>query len=215
MTVPETSSDAATPPRRATRERRTAETRVRVVLDLDRAELDGASGVDSGIDTGVGFLDHMLTLLARHGGFALAVAAEGDRHVDDHHTVEDVGIVLGEALAEALGSKAGIRRYGSALLPMDEALARVALDLSGRPFLVFHAAFPAPKIGSFDAELVREFFQGFASAARVTLHAEVLHGLNAHHMAEALFKGLGRALREAVALDPREQGRVPSTKGAL
>jgi imidazoleglycerol-phosphate dehydratase len=188
--------------------RSTAETKIEVEIALDgtgRAE----------IATGVGFLDHMLTLFARHALFDLVVKAKGDTHIDDHHTVEDVGIAIGQAFLEALGDKKGLTRYGAIDLPMDETLARVTVDVSGRPFLVFGAAFASPKIGSFDSELVREWFQAFAVNARITLHAEKLYGENGHHIAEALFKGLARALRQAVALDPREGGRVPSTKGAL
>jgi imidazoleglycerol-phosphate dehydratase len=157
----------------------------------------------------------MLELLARHGLFDLVVKAKGDTHIDDHHTVEDVGIALGEAMLKALGDKKGLARYGSAHLPMDEAMALVAVDLSGRPFLAFDASFPAQKIGSFDTELVREFFQALAGNARFTLHARLICGENSHHIAEALFKGLARALRQALSIDPREGGRVPSTKGAL
>ncbi len=188
--------------------RSTAETKIEVEIGLDgqgRAE----------IETGVGFLDHMLNLFARHGLFDLVVKAKGDTHIDDHHTVEDVGIALGEAFAKALGDKKGICRYGDVRLPMDEALALVAVDVSGRPFLVFEAPFAASRISGFDTQLVREWFQAFAMNARITLHADISHGVNDHHLAEALFKGLARALRQAVALDPREADRVPSTKGAL
>jgi imidazoleglycerol-phosphate dehydratase len=188
--------------------RKTGETSVSVDLTID------GSG-KAAIRTGVGFLDHMLELLARHALFDLTVQAEGDTHVDDHHTTEDVGIVLGQAFLKALGDKKGIARYASLHLPMDEALTRVAIDLSGRPFLVFRTEFTAEKIGSFDTELVREFFQAFATQAAATVHVETLYGVNAHHVAESCFKGLARALRAAVALDPREAGRVPSTKGAL
>jgi imidazoleglycerol-phosphate dehydratase len=193
--------------RRAKFSRSTSETKIEVEIGLDgsgRAE----------ISTGVGFFDHMLELFARHALFDLAVKAKGDTHIDDHHTVEDVGIAMGEAFLKALGDKKGLRRYGDVRLPMDEALAEVAVDVSGRPFLVFEAPFTAAKVGSFDTELVREWFQGFAVHARITLHAEA-RGANSHHVAEALFKGLARALRHAVALDPREAGRVPSTKGTL
>ena len=194
--------------RQASVSRETAETRVSVTLALD------GTG-EAYIRTGVGFLDHMLVLLARHALFDLRVEADGDRHVDDHHTVEDVGIVMGQAFAKTLGDKKGIARFASLDLPMDETLSRLAVDVSGRPFLVFRAEFRAQKIGTFDTELVREWFQAFAMNAGVTLHAETLYGANAHHVAESLFKGLARALRAAVALDPREAGRVPSTKGAL
>jgi len=188
--------------------RRTNETDVAVSLALDgsgRAE----------VATGVGFLDHMLELFARHALFDLEVKVTGDLEVDQHHTTEDCGIALGQAFAQALGDKRGIARYADLHLPMDETLTRVALDISGRPFLVFRARFPAEKIGVFDTELVREWFQAFAVNAGLTLHVETLYGDNSHHIAESGFKGLARALRAAVAVDPRENGRVPSTKGAL
>ena len=188
--------------------RRTAETDVAVTVTLD------GSG-KSAVATGVGFLDHMLELLARHALFDIDVKVTGDLHVDQHHTTEDTGIALGQAFLEALGDKKGIARYADVHLPMDETLTRVALDLSGRPFLVFKAAFPSEKIGAFDTELVREFFQAFAMNGGVTLHVETLYGDNSHHIAESCFKGLARALRRAVAVDPREGDRVPSTKGAL
>lgn len=194
--------------RSASVSRKTAETSISVELTID------GSG-KAAIRTGVGFFDHMLELLARHALFDLTVAADGDTQVDDHHTVEDVGIVLGQAFQRALGDKKGIARYASLYLPMDEALTRVAIDISGRPFLVFKTEFASAKIGAFDTELVREFFQAFATQAGVTLHIETLYGVNAHHIAESCFKGLARALRQAVAVDPREAGRVPSTKGAL
>jgi imidazoleglycerol-phosphate dehydratase len=157
----------------------------------------------------------MLILLGRHALWDLKVHAVGDTHIDDHHTVEDCGIALGQALAHALGNKAGIVRYASLDLPMDETLTRVAVDVSGRAFLVFRTTFPTSKIGTFDTELVREWFQGFVTPSGLTLHVETLYGLNSHHIAESCFKGLARALRAAVALDPRENGRIPSTKGAL
>lgn len=157
----------------------------------------------------------MLDLLARHARFDLDIKAEGDLHVDFHHTTEDVGIVLGQAVRKALGDMRGITRYADVLLPMDETLTRVALDISGRPFLVFRTEFAVPKIGEFDTELVREFFQAFASSAGVTLHVETLYGVNAHHIAESCFKGLARVLRAAVAVDPAAAGEIPSTKGAL
>lgn len=188
--------------------RRTNETDISVKLVLD-----GTGKAE--IATGVGFFDHMLDLLARHALIDLTVSAKGDTHIDDHHTVEDTGIALGEALKQALGDKKGIRRYADIHLPMDEALTRVALDVSGRPFLVFRTQFAAQKIGTFDTELVREFFQAFAMNAGLTLHVETLYGDNAHHIAESCFKGLARALRHALEVDPREGGRVPSTKGAL
>ena len=188
--------------------RRTAETDVSVSLALD------GSG-QAMIATGVGFLDHMLELLARHALFDLDLSVTGDLHVDQHHTTEDAGIALGQAFAQALGDKKGIARYASVHLPMDETLTRVALDISGRPFLVFRTAFPTEKVGGFDTELVREFFQAFAMNGGVTLHVETFYGDNSHHIAESCFKGLARALRAAVAVDPREGGRVPSTKGSL
>jgi imidazoleglycerol-phosphate dehydratase len=188
--------------------RRTNETDVTVSLALD-----GSGQAD--IATGIGFLDHMLELFARHALLDLEVKVTGDLHVDQHHTAEDAGIALGEALAKALGDKRGIVRYASLDLPMDEALTRVAIDVSGRPFLVFRVEFPTEKVGTFDTELVREFFQAFATKAGVTLHVETLYGQNSHHIAESCFKGLARALRRAVAVDPREGERVPSTKGSL
>jgi imidazoleglycerol-phosphate dehydratase len=188
--------------------RRTNETDVTVSLALD-----GSGQAD--IATGIGFLDHMLELFARHALVDLEVKVTGDLHVDQHHTAEDAGIALGEALAKALGDKRGIVRYASLDLPMDEALTRVAIDVSGRPFLVFRVEFPTEKVGSFDTELVREFFQALATKAGVTLHVETLYGQNSHHIAESCFKGLARALRRAVAVDPREGERVPSTKGSL
>ena len=194
--------------RAASVSRRTAETDVSVSLTLD------GTG-KAAIATGVGFLDHMLELFARHGLFDLEVKVEGDLHVDQHHTTEDTGIAVGQAFLKALGDKKGIARYADLHLPMDETLSRVALDISGRPFLVFKAEFPAEKIGAFDTELVREWFQAFAMNGGVTLHVETLYGDNSHHIAESCFKGLARALRKAVALDPREEGRVPSTKGTL
>jgi imidazoleglycerol-phosphate dehydratase len=194
--------------RAASVSRRTAETDVAVSLTLD------GSGTCT-VSTGVGFLDHMLELFARHGLFDVDVKVTGDLHVDQHHTTEDTGIALGQAFAKALGDKKGIVRYADVHLPMDETLTRVALDISGRPFLVFKAEFPSEKIGAFDTELVREFFQAFAMNGGVTLHVETLYGLNSHHIAESCFKGVARALRAAVSVDPREEGRVPSTKGAL
>jgi imidazoleglycerol-phosphate dehydratase len=188
--------------------RKTKETSVEVELELD------GTGV-SKISTGVGFLDHMLDQLARHSLIDLAIRAEGDRHIDDHHTVEDVGIALGQAVSKALGDKRGLTRYADCLLPMDETLTRVAIDISGRPFLVFHTAFPTEKIGSFDTQLLREFFQAFAGNSGVTLHIETLYGANSHHIAESCFKGVARALRTAVAVDPGQGERIPSTKGSL
>ena len=194
--------------RSASISRKTAETDVAVSIGLD------GTG-QARIATGIGFLDHMLELFARHGLFDLEVKVAGDLHVDQHHSAEDCGIALGQAFAKALGDKRGIARYADVHLPMDETLSRVCIDISGRPFLVFRTAFRVEKIGQFDTELVREWFQAFAMNAGITLHVETLYGDNAHHIAESLFKGLARALRKAVALDPREEGRVPSTKGSL
>ncbi len=188
--------------------RRTKETSIEVELELD------GTGV-SDISTGVGFFDHMLDQLARHSLIDMMVRAEGDRHIDDHHTVEDVGIALGQALAQALGDKKGLTRYADCLLAMDETLTRVAVDVSGRPFLVFRTEFTTEKIGEFDTQLVREFFQAFAGNGGLTLHVETLYGMNSHHIAESCFKGVARALKTAVAVDPRQAGSVPSTKGAL
>lgn len=165
--------------------------------------------------TGVGFFDHMLDQLSRHALIDIALTAKGDLHIDDHHTVEDCGIALGQALARALGDKRGIRRYGECSLPMDDAQVRCALDLSGRPFLVWNVPFPTPKIGTFDTELVREFFQALATHAGITLHVDLIHGINSHHIAEAVFKAVARSLRLAVEADPRMAGSIPSTKGAL
>jgi len=188
--------------------RRTSETAIEVAVDLD-----GSGKAD--VVTGVGFFDHMLDQLARHSFVDMTIRAEGDRHIDDHHTVEDVGIALGQALRQALGDKRGIARYADCLLPMDEALTRVALDVSGRPFLAFRTEFPTQKIGAFDVELVREFFQALSVHAGLTLHIETLYGANSHHIAESCFKGVARALGAALAVDPRQAARVPSTKGAL
>ena len=194
--------------RRATIARATAETDIRLEIDLD------GSGAFTG-GTGVGFFDHMLHQIARHGLIDIELSAAGDTHIDDHTTVEDVGLCLGRALAEAVGDKRGITRYGHAYVPLDEALSRVVVDLSGRPGLFFDAAFTRDKIGTFDVELVREFFQGVASAGAITLHMDSLKGDNAHHIAETLFKAFGRALRMAVAGDARAEGAMPSTKGRL
>ena len=194
--------------RRADVTRRTKETEVRVALNLDgkgRAK----------VATGIGFLDHMLEQLARHSLIDLDVEAKGDLHIDFHHTTEDTGIVIGQAVAKALGDRAGIHRYGDALIPMDETLTRVALDASNRPYLVWKVAFSKPKLGEMDTELFREWFQAFAQNCGITLHVETLYGGNSHHIAETCFKGLARALREAVAIDPLQAGRVPSTKGTL
>jgi len=194
--------------RKAAVTRKTNETEIAVEIDLDGA------GVAK-VATGVGFFDHMLDQLARHSLIDMNVSAKGDLEIDDHHTVEDVGIALGQALKQALGDKRGLTRYADCLLPMDEALTRVAVDVSGRPFLVFGAEFPTPKIGSFDTELVREFFQAFAINGGLTLHIETLYGANSHHIAESCFKGVARALGAALAIDARQASRVPSTKGAL
>jgi imidazoleglycerol-phosphate dehydratase len=194
--------------RAASVSRRTAETDVAVSIALD-----GTGKAE--IATGVGFLDHMLELFARHSLCDLTVKVTGDLHVDQHHTTEDCGIALGQAFLQALGDKRGIARYADIHLPMDETLSRVALDISGRPFLVFRTTFPTEKVGTFDTELVPEWFQAFAINAGITLHVETLYGANSHHIAESCFKGLARALRTAVSVDPREAGRVPSTKGTL
>ena len=192
--------------RTANKERQTGETQVKLALDLDGGEYSAA--------TGVGFLDHMLDLLARHGRLGLRVEATGDLETGAHHTTEDVGIVLGQALDEALGDRAGIRRYGSALVPMDEALAECAIDISGRPYVAFDADLPATSIAGFDTDLAEEFFRAVANSSKMTLHLWVRSGTNAHHMVEASFKAFARALRVAVSIDPEESG-VPSTKGTL
>ena len=194
--------------RKATVKRTTKETDVAVSVDLDGR---GAGA----IATGIGFLDHMLDLLSRHSRIDITVKAAGDLHIDHHHTTEDVGIALGQAVKQALGDMRGITRYADVHLPMDETLTRVAIDVSGRPFLVFKAAFAHDKIGTFDTELVREWFQAFAMNAGITLHVETLYGANDHHISESCFKGLARALRAAVEVDPRSKDEVPSTKGSL
>ncbi len=188
--------------------RKTRETEIELSIDLD-----GSGRAD--IDTGIGFLDHMLDQIARHGLMDLSVRARGDLHIDAHHTTEDVGIVLGQALREALGDKRGIVRYGHAYVPLDEALTRVVIDVSGRPWLVWKVDFPTEKIGTFDTELVHEFFYALAINAGLTLHVETLYGRNSHHIAETCFKAFARALRMAVSHDPRLGDTVPSTKGAL
>jgi imidazoleglycerol-phosphate dehydratase len=192
--------------RTSTVERNTGETEIEVTVDLD--------GGDSLITTGVGFFDHMLDLLARHANIGLAVKAEGDLETGSHHTVEDVGIVIGQAIDRALGDRSGIRRYGSAVIPMDEAAASCALDISGRPLSVFRGEIPVTAIANFETELTEEFFRAVANGARMTLHVEVLYGTNVHHLIEASFKAFARALRVAVSIDPEEKG-VPSTKGTL
>jgi len=194
--------------RRAEVTRNTLETQITVKLDLD-------GGGRSSLSTGIGFFDHMLDQIARHGLIDLEVKASGDLHIDAHHTVEDVGISLGQALARAIGDKSGVRRYGHAYVPLDEALSRVVIDLSGRPGLEYDIAFTRSLIGEFDVDLIHEFFQGFANHALATVHIDNLKGKNAHHQAETAFKAFGRALRMAVEIDPRLQGQMPSTKGVL
>ena len=194
--------------RQASIERSTKETKIKASVDLD-----GTGAYE--VSTGIGFLDHMLEQLARHSLIDITLKAKGDLHIDFHHTTEDSGIVLGQAVAKALGDKQGITRYAGVTLPMDETLTRVAVDVSGRPYLVWKVAFPTPKVGDMDTELFREWFQAFAQHAGITLHVETLTGENSHHIAETCFKGLARALRQAVAIDPRQGARVPSTKGTL
>ena len=188
--------------------RNTLETQITAAINLD------GTGV-SKLDSGLGFLDHMLDQIARHGMMDISIAAQGDLHIDAHHTVEDIGITLGQAFAHAIGDKKGVRRYGHAYVPLDEALSRVVLDLSGRPGLEFQVQFTRARIGDFDVDLIHEFFQGFVNHAQVTLHIDNLRGHNAHHQAETIFKAFGRALRMAVEADPRMAGIMPSTKGAL
>ena len=194
--------------RTATISRKTTETSVSATVSLD-----GTGTFD--MKTGVGFFDHMMEQLARHSLIDMKISAKGDLHIDDHHTVEDCGIALGQAVAKAMGDRKGIRRYASADLPMDETLTRCAIDVSGRPFLIFKVNFPRQKIGTFDTELVREWFQAFAMNAGITLHIENVYGENAHHIAESCFKALARALRVAVEIDPRQKDVIPSTKGTL
>ncbi len=194
--------------RRATITRKTNETDISVTVALD-------GGGTARVRTGIGFFDHMLEQVARHSGIDLDIEAKGDLHIDMHHTIEDTGIGLGQAVRQALGERKGIARYADVHLPMDETLTRIALDVSGRPFLVFKSQFPTPKIGDFDTELVREFFQAFAMNAGITLHVETLYGANSHHIAESCFKGLARALRAAIAIDGRRKDEIPSTKGSL
>lgn len=188
--------------------RKTKETDIAITVDVD------GRGVGQ-ISTGIGFFDHMLDQLARHGLMDLDIKAVGDLHICDHHTVEDVGITLGQAVRKALGDMKGIVRYADATIPMDETLTRVAVDVSGRPFLVFRTSFPTAKIGTFDTELVREFFQAFTTHAGIALHVETFYGVNSHHIAESCFKALARALRTAFAVDPRTAGELPSTKGRI
>ena len=194
--------------RKASIERKTTETEIAATVSLD-----GTGAYD--VKTGVGFLDHMLEQLARHSLIDIELRAKGDLHIDFHHTTEDSGIALGQAVAKALGDRKGIRRYASLHLPMDETLTRAAIDVSGRSYLIWKVEFSAPKIGDFDTELVREWFQAFAMNAGVTLHVETLYGDNNHHIAESCFKALGRSLREAIEIDPRQKDRIPSTKGSL
>jgi len=194
--------------RRATVSRQTAETRIAVRIDLD-----GTGSSD--LQTGLPFLDHMIDQIARHGLIDIAIEAEGDLQIDAHHTVEDIGITLGQAFAEALGDKQGLQRYGHAYVPLDEALSRVVIDFSGRPGLEYHVVFERDRIGTFDCDLFHEFFQGFVNHAPATLHIDCLRGRNAHHIAETVFKAFGRAVRQAVGLDERSAGIVPSTKGVL
>ncbi len=189
-------------------ERNTLETQIRVAINLD-------GGGSASFDTGIPFLEHMLDQVARHGLVDLEITAKGDRHIDDHHTVEDIGITMGQAFARAVGDKKGIYRYGHAYVPLDEALTRVVIDLSGRPGLEFHVDFRRSAIGAFDVDLFVEFFQGFVNHAGVTLHIDNLRGRNAHHIAETVFKAFGRALRMALEADPRMSGKIPSTKGSL
>lgn len=194
--------------RKASLDRKTTETQIAVSINLD-----GTGDYD--VKSGVGFLDHMLELLARHSLMDIKLRAKGDSHIDFHHTTEDTGIVLGQAFAKALGDRKGIRRYADCFLPMDEALTRAAIDVSGRPYLIWKVAFSRPKIGDFDTELVREWFQAFAMNAGVTLHVQTLYGDNCHHIAESCFKALARVLRGAIEIDPRQKDRIPSTKGSL
>jgi imidazoleglycerol-phosphate dehydratase len=194
--------------RKASLDRKTTETQIAVSINLD-----GTGAFD--VKSGVGFLDHMLELLARHSLIDIKLRAKGDTHIDFHHTTEDTGIALGQAFAKALGNRKGIRRYADCFLPMDEALTRAAIDVSGRPYLIWKVEFSRPKIGEFDTELVREWFQAFAMNAGVTLHVQTLYGDNCHHIAESCFKALARVLRGAIEIDPRQKDRIPSTKGSL
>lgn len=202
------SSSIADAPRKSEVSRNTAETRITVRVDLDGS---GAAR----LHTGIGFFDHMLDQIARHGMIDLEVRADGDLHIDGHHTVEDVGIAFGQAVYKAIGDRSGIRRYGHAYVPLDEALSRVVIDFSGRPGLIMNVPFKSGMIGTFDSQLAHEFFQGFVNHAFVTLHIDNLRGENAHHQAETVFKAFARALRTAVEIDPRAKGTIPSTKGSL
>lgn len=194
--------------RKATVSRNTSETQIEVSINLD-------GKAKTSLKTGVPFLEHMLDQVVRHGLIDMNINASGDLHIDAHHTVEDVGIALGQAFSEAMGDKTGIRRYGHAYVPLDEALSRVVIDFSGRPGLEYHATFPRARIGDFDVDLIHEFFQGFSNHAKATLHIDCLRGDNAHHIAETIFKAFGRAVRMAIEPDPRMQNTVPSTKGSL
>ncbi|MBM3547261.1 MAG: imidazoleglycerol-phosphate dehydratase HisB [Alphaproteobacteria bacterium] len=194
--------------RQATVERKTKETQIRATVGLD------GSGIYK-VTTGIGFLDHMLEQLSRHSLIDLEVEAKGDLHIDFHHTTEDTGIAIGQAVSQALGDRGGIVRYGSAMIPMDETLTRVSLDASNRPYLIWKVNFSKPKLGEMDTELFKEWFQAFAQAAGLTLHVENLYGENNHHIVESCYKGLARALRQAIEIDPRQTGRIPSTKGSL
>ena len=194
--------------RKATVSRNTSETQIEVSINLDGT-------AKASLKTGIAFLEHMLDQVVRHGLIDMDINAAGDLHIDAHHTVEDIGIALGQAFSEALGNKTGIRRYGHAYVPLDEALSRVVIDFSGRPGLEYHATFPRARIGDFDVDLIHEFFQGFSNHARATLHIDCLRGDNAHHIAETIFKAFGRAVRMAIESDPRMQNAVPSTKGSL
>ena len=194
--------------RRATIERNTAETRIAATVNLD-----GTGAYD--VRTGIGFLDHMIEQLSRHSLIDIALRVDGDLHIDGHHTTEDSALALGQAVAQALGDKRGIRRYGDALSPMDECLTRVALDISGRPWLVWKVGFTTPRLGEWDTELIEHWFHSFAQTAGITLHVETLYGTNNHHIVESAYKGLARALRQAVEIDPRKSDAVPSTKGIL
>lgn len=201
-------ADAASPQRKVTVTRDTLETQITVSINLD------GTGV-SNLNTGVPFLDHMLDQIARHGLIDMDIQAKGDLHIDDHHTVEDVGITFGQAMAQAVGDKKGMTRYGHSYVPLDEALSRVVVDFSGRPSLELHVPYTRARIGTFDVDLFGEFFRGFVNHAKISLHVDNLRGVNAHHQAETVFKAFGRALRMAVTLDPRSAGVMPSTKGTL